>query len=147
VLTWVAWLASIFVLREIDLERHAAQILKGMNRLNLIEALFLIPIEPLLHVQIIAIGAQNMPQNRYDVIAVYLLGKKALRLAGEIIGIERGEPLVLMGKSEFVLGKPSQIMKAEESEIPEYAFNQFLWWLLSKKFLLRHCATYLIVSN
>ena len=118
-----------------------------MNRLNLIEALFLIPIEPLLYMEIVAIGAQNMPQNRYNVVVIYLLRKEPLRLTGEIIGIQGGEPLVLMRKSEFVLGKPSQIMKAEESEIPEYAFNEFLWWLLSKEFLLCHGTTYPILSN
>jgi hypothetical protein len=146
---WLGWGAAgfNFHLGEIDLERHATQILKGMNRLNLIETLFLISIEALLYMKIVAIGSQNMTQNRYNMIVVYLLGKESLRLTGEIIGIERGEPLILLRKSEFVLGKPSQIMEAEEAEIPEYAFNQFLWWLLSKEFLLRHCATYLIVSN
>jgi len=73
--------------RKIHLQGHSTQIFKGVERLNLVKALFLVSVEALLNRKIVPMGPENVAQNCNHTTRIKRLIQKPLGLAGEVIGI------------------------------------------------------------
>ena len=95
------------------------------------------PIEPLLHMQIIALRPQNVAKNRYEPRTIESSVQKSARLTRQIIRLQYRQPFFLCIDNQLIFCEPPEIRDTDKTCGPEYGINEFFRWLTPKQFSVR----------